>query len=143
MIKIEINKKLLEADNLATLAYLVKKEINYSLEIKDDDKSRHKSSCLATLAIKSILQGLQVYADYHKNLSTDDYERYANSGIFKFIVSEELDNPKLDFPLVVSRSIDLWLQGTNEPKFIVSFRNADNQLVIDDENLDKLDKYFD
>jgi hypothetical protein len=134
-IKIQMNKKILEADSLAVLAYSVEKEINKVLEIKE-------SSYLATLAIKSILQGLQVYANYHKNLSTDDYERYANSGIFKFIVSEELDNPKLDFP-TVSRSIDLWLQGTNEPKFIVSFRNADNQLVIDDENLDKLDKYFD
>jgi hypothetical protein len=135
MIKIQINKKILEADSLAVLAYSVEKEINKILEIKE-------SSYLATLSIKSILQGLQVYASYHKNLSADDYEYYANNGVFKFIVSEELDNPKLDFPLVVSRSIDLSLQGTNEPKLIVSFRNADNQLIIDDENLDKLDKYF-
>ena len=135
-IKIQINKKILEADSLAVLAYSVEKEINKILEIKE-------SSYLATLAIKSILQGLQVYASYHKNLSADDYERYANNGIFKFIVSEQLDNPRLDFPLVVSRSIDLWVQGNNESKLIVSFRNSDNQLVIDDENLDKLDKYFD
>jgi hypothetical protein len=135
MIKIQINKKILEADSLAVLAYSVEKEVNKILEIKE-------SSHLATLAIKSILQGLQVYADYHKNLSVGDYERYASNGIFKFIVSEQLDNPKLDFPLVVSRSIDLSLQGTNEPKLIVSFRNADNQLIIDDENLSKLDKYF-
>lgn len=135
MIKIQINKKILEADSLAVLAYAVEKEVNKILEIKE-------SSHLATLAIKSILQGLQVYADYHKNLSVGDYEYYASNGIFKFIVSEQLDNPKLDFPLVVSRSIDLSLQGTNEPKLIVSFRNADNQLIIDDENLSKLDKYF-
>ena len=134
-IKIQINKKILEADSLAVLAYSVEKEINKILEIKE-------SSYLATLAIKSILQGLQVYASYHKNLSADDYERYANNGIFKFIVSEQLDNPRLDFPLVVSRSIDLWVQGNNESKLIVSFRNSDNQLVIDDENLGKLDKYF-
>jgi len=135
-IKIQINKKILEADSLAVLAYAVEKAVNKILEIKE-------SSYLATLAIKSILQGLQVYASYHKNLSVDDYERYANSGVFKFIVSEQLDNPKLDFPLVVSRSIDLWVQGSNESKLIVSFRNGNNQLVIDDENLDKLDKYFD
>jgi hypothetical protein len=134
-IKIQINKKILEADSLAVLAYSVEKEVNKILEIKE-------SSYLATLSIKSILQGLQVYSNYHKNISVDDYEYYANKGIFNFIVSEELDNLGLDFP-AVSRSIDLWLQGTNESKFIVSFRNADNQLVIDDENLDKLDKYFD
>ena len=133
-IKIQINKKILEADSLAVLAYSVEKEINKILEIKE-------SSYLATLAIKSILQGLQVYASYHKNISADDYEYYANNGIFRFIVSEELDNPELDFP-ILSRSIDLSLQGTNEPKFIVSFRNDNNQLVIDDENLGKLDKYF-
>jgi hypothetical protein len=135
IIKIQINKKILEADSLAALACSVEQEINKILEIKE-------SSYLATLSIKSILQGLQVYASYHKNMSADDYEYYANNGIFKFIVSEELDNPGLDFP-TVSRFIDLSLQGTNEPKLIVSFRNADNQLVIDDENLDKLDKYFD
>jgi hypothetical protein len=135
IIKIQINNKVLEADSLAALAYSVEKEINKILEIKE-------SSDLATLAIKSILQGLQVYANYHKNVSADDYEYYANNGIFRFIVSEELDNPGLDFP-TVSRSINLWLQGNCESKFIVSFRNADNQLVIDDENLDKLDKYFD
>lgn len=134
-IKIQINQKILEANSLAVLAYLVEKEINKILEIKE---SHH----LATLAIKSILQGLQVFADYHKNLSNDDYEYYCNNGIFKFILDEQLDNPNLDFPLVVSRSIDLWLQGTNEPKLIVIFKNIDNQLVINDENLDKLDSYF-
>ena len=134
-IKIQINQKLLAADNLAVLAYSVEKEINKILEIKE-------KNYMALLAIKSILQGLQVFADYHKNLSADDYEYYTNKGIFKLSIDEELDNPKLDFPLVVSRSIDLWLQGTNEPKLIVSFRNADNQLVIDDENLSKLDSYF-
>jgi hypothetical protein len=134
-IKIELNKKLLEADSLAVLAYSLEKEINKVLEIKE-------SNSLATLAIKSILQGLQVFADYHKNLSADDYEYYANGGIFKLNVYEQLDNPNLDFPLVVSRSIDLWLQGTNEPKLIVMFRNIDNQLVIEDENLAKLDSYF-
>ena len=134
-IKIQINKKLIEANNLAVLAYAVEKELNKILEIK-------KSNHLATLAIKSILQGLQVFADYHQNLSADDYEYYAGGGILKLNVYEELDNPNLDFPLVTSRSIDLWLQGTNEPKLIVMFRNIDNQLAIDDENLDKLDSYF-
>lgn len=134
-IKIQINKKLLEADSLAVLAYAVEQEINKILEIKE-------SNSLATLAIKSILQGLQVYADYHKNLSADDYEYYCNNGIFNFVLDEQLDNPKLDFPLVVSKSIDLWLQGTNEPKLIVIFKNIDNELAIDDENLDKLDSYF-
>ena len=134
-IKIQINKKLIEANNLAVLASLVEKELNKILEIKE-------SNHLATLAIKSILQGLQVFADYHQNLSSDDYEYYCNNGIFKLILDEQLDNPKLDFPLVVSRSIDLWLQGTNEPKLIAMFRNIDNQLAIDDENLDKLDSYF-
>ena len=134
-IKIQINKKLIEANNLAVLAYLVEKEINKILEIKE-------KNYIALLAIKSILQGLQVFADYHKNLSADDYEYYCNNGIFKLILDEQLDNPKLDFPLVVSRSIDLWLQGTNEPKLIAMFRNIDNQLAIDDENLDKLDSYF-
>lgn len=134
-IKIELNKKLIEADNLAVLAYAVEKEINKVLEIKE-------SNHLATLAIKSILQGLQVFADYHKNLSADDYAYYCNNGTFNLTIHEELDNPNLDFPLVISRSIDLWLQGTNEPKLIVSFRNADNHLVIDDENLAKLDSYF-
>lgn len=134
-IKIQLNQKLLEADSLAVLAYAVEKEINKVLEIKEDNH-------LATLAIKSILQGLQVFADYHEKLSADDYEYYCNNGIFKLILDEELDNPKLDFPLVVSRSIDLWLQGTNEPKLIVIFKNIDNQLVINDENLDKLDSYF-
>jgi len=135
-IKIQINKKLLEADSLAVLAYLVEKEINKILEIKE---SNHH---LATLAIKSILQGLQVFADYHKNLSSDDYEYYAGGGTFKLSIDEQLDNPNLDFPLVVSRSIDLWLQGTNEPKLIVMFRNIDDQLAIEDENLAKLDSYF-
>ena len=134
-IKIQINNKLIEADSLAVLAYAVEKEINKVLEIKE-------SNSLATLAIKSILQGLQVFADYHKNLSADDYEYYCNNGTFKLSIDEQLDNPNLDFPVVVSRSIDLWLQGTNEPKLIVSFRNADNLLVIDDENLAKLDSYF-
>ena len=134
MIKIQVNKKLLEADSLAVLAYAVEKEINKILEIKE-------SNSLATLAIKSILQGLQVYADYHKNLSTDDYAYYCNNGTFKLSIDEELDNPNLDFPLV-SRSIDLWLQGTNEPKLIAIFRNINNQLVIEDENLSKLDSYF-
>lgn len=134
-IKIQFNKKLLEADNLAVLAYALQKEINKVLEIKE-------SNSLATLAIKSILQGLQVYADYHKNLSSDDYAYYCNSGIFRLSIDEELDNPNLDFPLVVSRSIDLWLQGTNEPKLIVRFRNINNQLSIEDENLSKLDRYF-
>ena len=134
-IKIQLNKKLIEADSLAVLAYSLEKEINKVLEIKE---SHH----LATLAIKSILQGLQVFADYHKNLSSDDYEYYTNKGIFKLSVYEQLDNPNLDFPLVVSRSIDLWLQGTNEPKLIVMFRNIDNQLAIEDENLSKLDSYF-
>ena len=134
-IKIELNKKVLEADNLAVLASLVEKELNKILEIKE-------SNSLATLAIKSILQGLQAHADYHRNLSADDYEYYCNNGIFKLILDEQLDNPNLDFPLVVSRSIDVWLQGTNEPKLIVMFRNIDDQLVIDDENLDKLDSYF-
>lgn len=134
-IKIELNKKLIEADNLAVLAYALQKEINKVLAIKE-------SNSLATLAIKSILQGLQVYANYHKNLSADDYAYYCNSGIFKLSIDEELDNPNLDFPVVVSRSIDLWLQGTNEPKLIVSFRNINNQLVIEDENLSKLDRYF-
>ena len=134
-IKIQINKKLIEANNLAVLAYAVEKELNKILEIK-------KSNHLATLAIKSILQGLQVFADYHQNLSADDYEYYAGGGILKLNVYEELDNPNLDFPLVTSRSIDLWLQGTNEPKLIVMFRNIDNQLAIEDENLDKLDSYF-
>ena len=135
MIKIQINKKLLEADSLAVLAYSVEKEINKVLEIRE-------SNSLATLAIKSILQGSQVFADYHKNLSSDDYKYYCNNGIFKWIIDEQLDNPNLDFPVVVSRSIDLWLQGTNEPKLIVMFKNIDNQLVIDDENLSKLDSYF-
>lgn len=134
-IKIQINKKLIEADSLAALAYLVEKEINKILEIKE---SHH----LATFAIKSILQGLQAHADYHKSLSSDDYEYYAGGGTFKLSVCEELDNPKLDFPLVVSRSIDLWLQGTNEPKLIVMFRNIHSQLSIEDENLSKLDSYF-
>ena len=134
-IKIQINKKLIEANNLAVLAYLVEKEINKILEIKE-------KNYMALLAIKSILQGLQVFANYHKNLSSDDYEYYCNNGIFKLILDEQFDNPKLDFPVVLSRSIDLWLQGTNEPKLIVSFRNADNLLVIDDENLSKLDSYF-
>jgi hypothetical protein len=134
-IKIQINKKLLEADSLAVLAYAVEKEINKILEIKE-------SNSLAALAIKSILQGLQVFADYHKNLSDDDYQYYCDNGIFKLRIDEELDNPKLDFPVVVSRSIDLWLQGTNEPKLIAMFRNIDNQLVIEDENLAKLDSYF-
>jgi hypothetical protein len=120
---------------LAVLAYSVEKEINKILEIKE-------SNHLATLAIKSILQGLQVFADYHQNLSDDDYQYYAGGGTFKLSVYEELDNPKLDFPVVLSRSIDLWLQGTNEPKLIVMFRNIDNQLVIEDENLAKLDSYF-
>lgn len=134
-IKIQINKKLIEANNLAVLASLVEKELNKILEIKEDNH-------LATLAIKSILQGLQVFADYHKNLSADDYEYYTNKGIFKLNVYEQLDNPNLDFPVVVSRSIDLWLQGTNEPKLIVMFRNVNNQLAIEDENLAKLDSYF-
>ena len=134
-IKIQLNKKLIAADNLAVLAYSVEKELNKILEIK-------KSNHLATLAIKSILQGLQVFANYHKNLSSDDYEYYCNSGTFKLSIDEELDNPNLDFPLVVSRSIDLWLQGTNEPKLIAMFRNLDNQLAIEDENLSKLDSYF-
>ena len=134
-IKIQINKKLIEADNLAVLAYSVEKEINKILEIKE-------SNHLAALAIKSILQGLQVFANYHKNLSSDDYEYYCGNGTFKLSVYEQLDNPNLDFPLVVSRSIDLWLQGTNEPKLIVMFRNIDNQLAIEDENLAKLDSYF-
>jgi hypothetical protein len=134
-IKIQLNKKLIEADSLAALAYLVEKEINKILEIKE-------SNHLATLAIKSILQGLQVFADYHKDLSADDYEYYTNKGTFKLSIDEELDNPDLDFPVVVSRSIDLWLQGTNEPKLIVMFRNIDNQLAIEDENLSKLDSYF-
>ena len=134
-IKIELNKKLLEADNLAVLACLVEKEISKVLAIKE-------SNSLATFAIKSILQGLQVYADYHRNLSDDDYKYYCNNGIFKLSINEELDNPDLDFPLLVSCSIDLWLQGTNEPKLIVMFKNIDNQLVIDDENLSKLDSYF-
>ena len=134
-IKIQFNKKLLEADNLAVLAYALQKEINKVLEIKE-------SNSLATLAIKSILQGLQVYANYHKNLSADDYAYYCNSGIFKLTIDEELDNPDLDFPLLVSHSIDLWLQGTNEPKLIVRFRNINNQLSIEDENLSKLDRYF-
>ena len=134
-IKIQINQKLLAADNLAVLAYSVEKEINKILEIKE-------KNYMALLAIKSILQGLQVFANYHKNLSSDDYEYYCNNGIFKLILDEQFDNPKLDFPVVLSRSIDLWLQGTNEPKLIVSFRNADNLLVIDDENLSKLDSYF-
>ena len=134
-IKIQLNNKLLAADSLAVLASLVEKELNKILEIKE-------SNHLATLAIKSILQGLQVFADYHKNLSSDDYEYYCNSGTFKLSIDEELDNPNLDFPLVVSRSIDLWLQGTNEPKLIVMFKNIDNELAIDDENLDKLDSYF-
>ncbi len=135
-IKIQINNKVFEADSLAVLAYSVEQAINKTLEIKE-------SSHLATLAIKSILQGLQVYSNYHKNLSADDYEYYCGNGTFKLNLYEQLDDPKLDFPLVISRSIDLWLQGTNEPKLIVSFRNDNNQLVIDDENLDKLDKYFD
>ncbi len=122
-IKIELNKKLIEADNLSSLAYLVEQEINQILEIKE-------SNSLATLAIKSILQGLQVYA------------YYCNSGIFRLSIDEELDNPDLDFPLLVSHSIDLWLQGTNEPKLIVRFRNINNQLSIEDENLSKLDRYF-
>lgn len=134
-IKIQFNKKLIEADSLAVLAYALQKEINKVLEIKE-------SNSLSTLAIKSILQGLQVYADYHKNLSTDDYAYYCNSGIFKLTIDEELDNPDLDFPLLVSHSIDLWLQGTNEPKLIVTFRNINNQLSIEDENLSKLDSYF-
>ena len=134
-IKIQLNNKLIEADNLAVLAYAVEKELNKILEIKE-------SNSLATRAIKSILQGLQAHADYHKNLSADDYEYYTNKGIFKLSVYEQLDNPNLDFPLVVSRSIDLWLQGTNEPKLIVMFRNIDNQLAIEDENLAKLDSYF-
>jgi hypothetical protein len=134
-IKIQLKNKLLEADSLAVLAYSVEKEINKILEIKE-------SNHLATLAIKSILQGLQVFADYHQNLSDDDYQYYAGGGTFKLSVYEELDNPKLDFPVVLSRSIDLWLQGTNEPKLIVMFRNIDNQLVIEDENLAKLDSYF-
>ena len=117
------------------MAYSVEKEINKILEIKE-------SNSLATLAIKSILQGLQMFANYHKNLSSDDYEYYCNNGIFKFILDEQLDNPNLDFPVVVSRSIDLWLQGTNEPKLIAMFRNIDNQLAIEDENLAKLDSYF-
>jgi hypothetical protein len=135
IIKIQMNKKILEADSLAVLAYSVEKEINKVLEIKE-------SSHLATLAIKSMLQGLQVYSNYHKNLSADDYEHYCSNGTFKLNIHEELDDPKLDFPLVVSRSIDLWLQGANEPKLIVSFRNDNDQLVIDDENLSKLDSYF-
>lgn len=135
VIKIELNNKSIEADSLAVLAYSLEKEINKILEIKQDNH-------LATLAIKSILQGLQAHADYHRNLSADDYEYYCGNGTFKLNVYEELDNPKLDFPVVLSRSIDLWLQGTNEPKLIVSFRNADNLLVIDDENLSKLDSYF-
>ena len=134
-IKIQFNKKLIEADNLAVLACAVEKEINKVLEIKE-------SNSLATLAIKSILQGLQVFADYHKNLSADDYAYYCNNGIFQLRIDEELDNPNLDFPVVVSRSIDLWLQGTNEPKLIVMFKNIDNQLSIEDENLSKLDRYF-
>ena len=134
-IKIQINKKLIEANNLAVLAYLVEKEINKILEIKE-------KNYMALLAIKSILQGLQVFANYHKNLSSDDYEYYCNNGIFKLILDEQFDNPKLDFPVVLSRSIDLWLQGTNEPKLIAMFRNIDNQLAIDDENLSKLDSYF-
>lgn len=134
-IKIELNKKLIEADNLSSLAYLVEQEINKVLEIKG-------SNSLATLAIKSILQGLQVYANYHKSLSNVDYEYYAGGGTFKLSIDEQLDNPNLDFPVVVSRSIDLWLQGTNEPKLIVIFKNIDNQLVVDDENLSKLDSYF-
>ena len=134
-IKIEFNKKLIEADSLAVLACLVEKEISKVLAIKE-------SNSLATLAIKSILQGLQVYANYHRNLSADDYAYYCNSGTFKLSIDEELDNPNLDFPVVVSRSIDLWLQGTNEPKLIVTFRNINNQLVIEDENLSKLDRYF-
>lgn len=134
-IKIQFNKKLIEADNLSSLAYLVEQEINKVLEIKG-------SNSLATLAIKSILQGLQVYANYHKSLSNVDYEYYAGGGTFKLSIDEQLDNPNLDFPVVVSRSIDLWLQGTNEPKLIVIFKNIDNQLVVDDENLSKLDSYF-
>ena len=134
-IKIQFNKKLLEADNLSSLAYLVEQEINKVLEIKE-------SNSLATLAIKSILQGLQVFANYHRNLSDDDYKYYCNNGIFKLSIDEQLDNPNLDFPLVVSKSIDLWLQGTNEPKLIVMFKNIDNQLSIEDENLSKLDRYF-
>jgi len=134
-IKIELNKKLIEADSLGVLAYALQKEINKVLAIKE-------SNSLATLAIKSILQGLQVFADYHKNLSADDYAYYCNNGTFKLSIDEELDNPNLDFPVVVSRSIDLWLQGTNEPKLIVMFKNIDNQLSIEDENLSKLDSYF-
>lgn len=134
-IKILFNKKLLEADSLGVLAYALHKEINKVLAIKE-------SNSLATLAIKSILQGLQVFANYHKNLSDDDYAYYCNNGTFKLSIDEELDNPDLDFPLLVSHSIDLWLQGTNEPKLIVTFRNINNQLIIDDENLSKLDSYF-
>ena len=135
MIKIQLNKKLIEADSLAVLAYALEKEINKVLEIKE-------SNSLSTLAIKSILQGLQIYANYHKSLSSVDYEYYAGGGTFKLSIDEELDNPNLDFPLVVSKSIDLWLQGTNEPKLIVTFRNINNQLSIEDENLSKLDSYF-
>ena len=134
-IKIQLNKKLIEADSLAVLACLVEKEISKVLAIKE-------SNSLATLAIKSILQGLQVYANYHRNLSADDYAYYCNNGIFKLSIDEQLDNPNLDFPLVVSKSIDLWLQGTNEPKLIAIFRNINNQLSIEDENLSKLDSYF-
>ena len=134
-IKIQLNKKLIEADNLAVLACLVEKEISKVLAIKE-------SNSLATLAIKSILQGLQVFANYHRNLSDDDYKYYCNNGIFILKIDEELDNPDIDFPLLISHSIDLWLQGTNEPKLIVTFRNINNQLVIDDENLSKLDSYF-
>ena len=135
LIKMQLKNKLLEADSLAVFASIVEKEINKILEIKEKNH-------MARLAIKSILQGLQVFADYHKNLSDDDYEYYCGNGTFKLRIDEELDNPNLDFPVVVSRSIDLWVEGGNEPKLIVMFRNIDNQLAIDDENLSKLDSYF-
>ena len=53
-IKIQLNKKLLEADSLAVLAYALEKEINKVLEIKE-------SNSLSTLAIKSILSSFVIF----------------------------------------------------------------------------------
>jgi hypothetical protein len=137
-IKIKINNKLMQSDNVTDLSYIVTTQIIKTLGV-----NANKNYTSERLAIKSVLLGLQARDNYLKEISekeidASDYHDYCNNGVYEFKLMEELSPDGL----VPAHTLDLSIQTSSEPKLLLIISVENGELVLDDEGLSRLDSYI-
>ena len=122
--KIKIKNKILEAKSIDDLSYLVANEIREVLS------ANYQMNTTERLALKSVLQSLQAFENDHIE-NKDNHEFYCNAGVFEFQLAQE----KNEDGLIESESLDLWVRGINEPKYLLGIYFSAGVYVFVDEYL--------